>query len=216
MMIRMIQWLWFLLDNDDDYDDLLMMGSSAESQLATRRSICPTRPLPKTQCKSTQDEATLFDSNQNEISKQCANTPRIENITITAHLTIGKSLQLCKRSTPNYQNHSQEDHPDHCQKKHLFFAGWLRSFTKFSIVLVAQDQLLRIVQVICKNKHHFFAECCPQRMSLIIFCKANTVVFAREHLLRMSTEQHNLQKQISSTFAKGWLQLRWSRSFAKK
>ena len=109
--------MMILSDNDDDYDDLLMMGSSAVSQLATRRSICPTRPLPKTQCKSTQDEATLFDSNQNEISKQCANTPRIENITITAHLTIGKSLQLCKRSTPNYQNHSQEDHPDHCQKK---------------------------------------------------------------------------------------------------
>ena len=93
--------MMILSDNDDDFDDLLMMGSSAESQLATRRSICPTRPLPKTQCKSTQDEATLFDSNQNEISKQCANTPRIENITITAHLTIVKSLQLCKRSTPN-------------------------------------------------------------------------------------------------------------------
>ena len=48
--------MMILSDNDDDYDDLLMMGSSAVSQLATRRSICPTRPLPKTQCKSTQDE----------------------------------------------------------------------------------------------------------------------------------------------------------------
>ena len=116
-MIRMIQWWWFLSDNDDDFDDLLMMGSSAESQLATRRSICPTRPLPKTQCKSTQDEATLFDSNQNEISKQRANTRRIIFFTITAHLTIGKSLPLCKRSTPNYVDHSQKDHPDHSQKQ---------------------------------------------------------------------------------------------------
>ena len=37
--------------------------------------------------------------------------------TITAHLTIGKSLPLCMRSTPNYVDHSQKDHSDHSQKQ---------------------------------------------------------------------------------------------------
>ena len=112
-----------LSDNDDDYDDLLMMGSSAVSQLATRRSICPTRPLPKTQCKSTQDEATLFDSNQNEISKQCANTPRIIFLLSLLILLLANPFRFARGQLLIIKIILKRIIQIIAKKKHLFFAG---------------------------------------------------------------------------------------------